>query len=239
MPPLFTRLLAERLNATPASRGRGKSGHAIEPGQILIAPGDFHMKVASGATGLRVFLDQSPPLNSCRPAVDALFTSIGLSLCRRRHCGGAHRHGSGWLARVGSSEGAGASILAQDEASSVVWGMPGAVVNAGLADQCPASRADRAGNHAPGRTGIKALLLCRRADPTPAKQPRARQSIVPAAACLSAGGNRAWMATSTICLRRRLAPIVRQLGLDSIDDLCALLRAGKQEPELGVRWSKP
>ena len=49
----------------------------MEPGKILIAPGDFHMKVASVGGEVRVCLDQSPPQNSCRPAVDALFTSIG------------------------------------------------------------------------------------------------------------------------------------------------------------------
>jgi two-component system chemotaxis response regulator CheB len=78
MPPLFTRLLAERLNAACQVRVEEASqSELVEPGKILIAPGDFHMKVASKADGVHVFLDQSPQQNSCRPAVDALFASIG------------------------------------------------------------------------------------------------------------------------------------------------------------------
>jgi two-component system chemotaxis response regulator CheB len=135
MPALFTRLLAERLRATcqlPVEEAI--QGHRVEPGKILIAPGDFHMKVASNGSGLQVFLDQSPLQNSCRPAVDALFTSIA------EVCGGAvlavvlTGMGQDGLRGVELLKAQGACILAQDEASSVVWGMPGAVANAGLAD---------------------------------------------------------------------------------------------------------
>ena len=135
MPPMFTRLLAERLHATCHLAVREAShGDPVMAGQILIAPGDFHLKVASGATGVRVCLDQSPPLNSCRPAVDALFASIG------EVYGGAAiaviltGMGQDGLNGVRILKAQGASVLAQDEASSVVWGMPGAVVAAGLAD---------------------------------------------------------------------------------------------------------
>ncbi len=136
MPALFTRLLAERLNATcqlpveEASQGR-----RVEPGKILIAPGDFHMKVASRGSVLQVFLDQSPLQNSCRPAVDALFTSIA------ELYGGAvlavvlTGMGQDGLRGVELLKAQGAWVLVQDEASSVVWGMPGAVANAGLADR--------------------------------------------------------------------------------------------------------
>jgi two-component system chemotaxis response regulator CheB len=136
MPPLFTRLLAERLNSTcrlPVEEAR--QGVPVEAGKILIAPGDFHLKVASSGGGVRVCLDQSPPLNSCRPAVDALFASIG------EVYGGAvvavilTGMGQDGLRGVEILKAQGASVLAQDEASSVVWGMPGAVVNAGLADR--------------------------------------------------------------------------------------------------------
>jgi len=135
MPPLFTRLLAERLHATcklPVEEA--SQGAPVEASKILIAPGDFHLKVASNGRGVRVCLDQAPPLNSCRPAVDALFTSI------------ADLYGGAVIAAVLTGMGQdglrgaeilkaqGASVLAQDEATSVVWGMPGAVVNAGLAD---------------------------------------------------------------------------------------------------------
>jgi len=136
MPPLFTRLLAERLNATcqlPVKEAA--QDDLVEPGKILIAPGDFHMKLASNGGGVRVFLDQSPRQNSCRPAVDALFASTG------EVYGGAvvavilTGMGQDGLHGVEILKAQGASVIAQDEASSVVWGMPGAVVSAGLADR--------------------------------------------------------------------------------------------------------
>lgn len=136
MPPLFTRLLAERLNSTCQLRVEEASqGRLIEPGRILIAPGDFHMKVTSTGGKAGVALDQTPRLNSCRPAVDALFSSTG------EVYGGAAvaviltGMGQDGLRGVEILKAQGASVLAQDEASSVVWGMPGAVVNAGLADR--------------------------------------------------------------------------------------------------------
>jgi two-component system chemotaxis response regulator CheB len=136
MPPLFTRLLAERLNATCQLPVREAIQNGpVEPGNILIAPGDFHMKLASNGGCVRVFLDQSPRQNSCRPAIDALFASTG------EVYGGAALAiiltgmGQDGLRGVEILRAQGASVLAQDEASSVVWGMPGAVVNAGLADR--------------------------------------------------------------------------------------------------------
>jgi two-component system, chemotaxis family, protein-glutamate methylesterase/glutaminase len=136
MPPLFTRLLAERLNATCQLKVEEASqGEALEVGKILIAPGDFHMKVASSAGVMRVCLDQSPQQNSCRPAVDALFASVA------ELYGGAvlavilTGMGQDGLRGVEILKARGARILVQDEASSVVWGMPGAVANAGLADR--------------------------------------------------------------------------------------------------------
>jgi len=136
MPPLFTRLLAERLHSSCRLPVKEASqSDRVEPGSILIAPGDFHMKVAARNDGVHVYLDQSPPQNSCRPAVDALFLSIG------EVYGGAviavvlTGMGQDGLRGAEILKARGASILAQDEASSVVWGMPGAVVNAGLADR--------------------------------------------------------------------------------------------------------
>jgi two-component system chemotaxis response regulator CheB len=136
MPPLFTRLLAERLHATcrlPVAEA--SQGDRVESGKILIAPGDFHLKVASDGVGARVCLDQSPQQNSCRPAVDALFASIGEVY--RGAAIAVVLTGMGQDGLRGSEilKAQGATILAQDEASSVVWGMPGAVVNAGLADR--------------------------------------------------------------------------------------------------------
>ncbi len=135
MPPLFTRLLAERLHSTcQLAVEEASQGQSVDAGKMLIAPGDFHMKVAGNGGAVHVNLDQSPPQNSCRPAVDALFSSV------------AEVYGGAVIAVVLTGMGQdglrgaqilkaqGASVLAQDEASSVVWGMPGAVVNAGIAD---------------------------------------------------------------------------------------------------------
>jgi two-component system chemotaxis response regulator CheB len=136
MPPLFTRLLAERINATcklPAEEATHDS--PIEPGKILIAPGDFHMKVASNGNGVRIFLDQGPRQNSCRPAVDALFTSAGEVYGGAVLAAVLTGMGQDGLRGAGILKALGATILAQDEASSVVWGMPGAVVEAGFADR--------------------------------------------------------------------------------------------------------
>jgi two-component system, chemotaxis family, protein-glutamate methylesterase/glutaminase len=136
MPPLFTRFLAERLHSLchlPVAEA--VHGDPVESGKILIAPGDFHLKVASSGGRVSVCLDQSPQLNSCRPAVDALFTSVG------EVYGGAviavvlTGMGQDGLRGAEILQAQGASILAQDESSSVVWGMPGAVVNAGIADR--------------------------------------------------------------------------------------------------------
>jgi two-component system, chemotaxis family, protein-glutamate methylesterase/glutaminase len=136
MPPLFTRFLAESLHSScrlPVKEAC--EGDRVDKSKILIAPGDFHMKVAGSGGEVRVQLDQSPRQNFCRPAVDALFSSI------------AEVYGGAVIAVILTGMGHdglrgaeilkahGASILAQDEASSVVWGMAGSVVNAGLADR--------------------------------------------------------------------------------------------------------
>jgi two-component system chemotaxis response regulator CheB len=136
MPPLFTRLLAERLDTlTPLEVREGVDGEIATPGRIYVAPGDRHMRVFSSGLGPTITLDQGPPLNSCRPAVDALFNSL------------ADVYGAGVVAAVLTGMGhdgmtgaerlaaRGAYILAQDEDTSVVWGMPGSVVSAGVANQ--------------------------------------------------------------------------------------------------------
>jgi two-component system chemotaxis response regulator CheB len=136
MPPLFTRLLAERLHSSCCLRvEEARQGDRVESGRVLVAPGDFHMKVAAGGGDVHITLDQSPQQNFCRPAVDALFSSIA------EVYGGAAiaviltGMGHDGLRGVELLKARGASVIAQDEGSSVVWGMPGAVVNAGLADR--------------------------------------------------------------------------------------------------------
>ena len=135
MPPMFTRLLAERLQAQSKLRvAEAGQGTRVEPGLILIAPGNYHMRVRRNGRDASISLDQTPPENSCRPAADVLFRSaaeayggatIGVVLTGMGKDG---LHGCEVL------RGQGAYIIAQDEASSVVWGMPGFVSKAGLAD---------------------------------------------------------------------------------------------------------
>jgi two-component system chemotaxis response regulator CheB len=136
MPPLFTRLLAERLNATckiPAEEATDNS--PVGPGKILIAPGDFHMRVASNGNAIRIVLDQGPRQNSCRPAVDVLFTSAAEVFGGAVLAAVLTGMGQDGLRGAARLKALGATVLAQDESSSVVWGMPGAVTEAGLADR--------------------------------------------------------------------------------------------------------
>jgi two-component system, chemotaxis family, protein-glutamate methylesterase/glutaminase len=135
MPPIFTRRLAERIAAHSQVRvEEGRSGATLRPGQVWIAPGNFHMSVVRDGLERRLKLQQGPPENSCRPAVDVLFRSVASAY-------GAHvlgvvmtgMGGDGVLGAQAIREAAG-SVVIQDEASSVVWGMPGLVRAAGLAD---------------------------------------------------------------------------------------------------------
>jgi two-component system, chemotaxis family, protein-glutamate methylesterase/glutaminase len=136
MPPIFTRLLAERLNARCKIAVVESAGEEeLEPGKAWIAPGNFHMVLEKSRSGSRIKLQQEPPENSCRPAVDVLFRSV------------AEVYGAGSLGVILTGMGhdglrgcevindGGGQILAQDKATSVVWGMPGFVAEAGLADK--------------------------------------------------------------------------------------------------------
>ncbi len=135
MPPLFTRFLAERLAAkAQIPVAEAAPGKMLQPNQAWVAPGGYHMIVERVGLMTRIMTNQNPPENSCRPAVDVLFRSV------------AQVYGPGALAVVMTGMGqdgllgcariqeAGGQILAQNEETSVVWGMPGFVVNAGLAD---------------------------------------------------------------------------------------------------------
>jgi two-component system chemotaxis response regulator CheB len=134
MPPMFTRLLAERLTARSAvAVEEGRPGGVLRPGHAWLAPGDFHMTVARDGVRVQVLLHQTPPENSCRPAADVLFRSV------------AQTFGAGTLAVVLTGMGqdglrgceavraAGGQVIVQDEETSVVWGMPGFVARSGLA----------------------------------------------------------------------------------------------------------
>ncbi|MBN8563242.1 MAG: chemotaxis response regulator protein-glutamate methylesterase [Leptolyngbya sp. UWPOB_LEPTO1] len=135
MPPMFTKLLAERLTAKcPLSVREATMGACLNPGTIWIAPGDYHLSVQHTRSGVQLVLDQTPPRNSCRPSVDVLFASVAETYGDRALgvvLTGMGQDGLQGCYKIRASHG---QILAQDEASSVVWGMPKFVVNAGLAD---------------------------------------------------------------------------------------------------------
>jgi two-component system chemotaxis response regulator CheB len=136
MPPMFTRLLAERLSAGCAIRVQeGGPAEVLRPGQALIAPGDYHMIVARDGTQVRTQVHQEPPQNSCRPAVDVLLRSVAKTFGGNSLTVILTGMGQDGLRGCEVLAEAGGQILAQDEPSSVVWGMPGYVARAGLADR--------------------------------------------------------------------------------------------------------
>jgi two-component system chemotaxis response regulator CheB len=135
MPPMFTKFLAERLTARgtlPAHEV--EDGMIAKPGNIYIAPGNFHLEVARKEAEVLLSLSQAPHENSCRPSADVMFRSLasaygprllslvmtGMGQDGRKGCEHVKSHGG--------------MVIAQDEASSLVWGMPRAVISAGLHD---------------------------------------------------------------------------------------------------------
>jgi two-component system chemotaxis response regulator CheB len=133
MPPTFTRLLAERLDGRgPLRFAEAVDGEPLRPGRVLLAPGDHHLRVVRRRDGLAVALDRGPPEHSCRPAVDVMLRSIaeaGLAALAVILTG----MGQDGLLGCQAIHDRGGQVLAQDEATSVVWGMPGFVARAGLA----------------------------------------------------------------------------------------------------------
>lgn len=136
MPPVFTRLLAERLSTrSQLPVHEAASGDPVRPGGILLAPGDHHLVVRRDGSGVVCALNRDAQENSVRPAVDVLFRSAAevwggnVLVVIMTGMGQDGLLGAVQLHRLG------ASVLAQDEASSVVWGMPGAVVKAGIAER--------------------------------------------------------------------------------------------------------
>ena len=133
MPPTFTTILAEHLTRASGLPAReAEEGEPIVPGRIYLAPGGRHMTVSRRDKEAMIALNDGPPINFCRPAVDPLFSS------------GAETWGLALLAVILTGMGtdgtrgaqdivaAGGSVMAQDETTSVVWGMPGSAANAGV-----------------------------------------------------------------------------------------------------------
>jgi two-component system chemotaxis response regulator CheB len=137
MPPVFTRQFAQRLDRLSALRVvEAVDGTPLLPGTVHLAPGDHHLLVRADRGGqFCTALTQDPPENFCRPAVDPLFRSAVAAY------GGAvlgvvlTGMGSDGRLGAGAIREAGGTVLVQDQATSVVWGMPGAVTQAGFADE--------------------------------------------------------------------------------------------------------
>jgi two-component system chemotaxis response regulator CheB len=142
MPKVFTNVLAERLDrCCPLRVAEAYHGASLQPGAVWLAPGDAHMEISSlparqdkGGSGAQIKLHYMEPLNHCRPSVDYLFFSA------------ARMYGAGTLALILTGMGSdgldgaravhdrGGVVLAQDETTSAVWGMPGRVAESGIAN---------------------------------------------------------------------------------------------------------
>ena len=134
MPAEFTKSLAERLDRVcPMPVTEATDGESVEPGRVLIAPGDLHLRVRGTPEHPEVYLSYGPLVNSLRPAAELSFRDAadvwGCDVLARVLSGMGRDGGDGARA-VGA---AGGRVRAQDEPSSVVWGMPGEIVDAGLA----------------------------------------------------------------------------------------------------------
>lgn len=136
MPANFTEQLATRLSShgqIPALQA--EHGMLIECGKIYIAPGDYHLEVVRDKLDLRAALHQGPKVNSCRPAVDVLFHSVASSISKGALGVVLTGMGRDGEAGANSIRRTGGQVWVQDEASSVIWGMPGAVAKANLANR--------------------------------------------------------------------------------------------------------
>ncbi|MGO3930679.1 chemotaxis response regulator protein-glutamate methylesterase [Rhodopseudomonas pseudopalustris] len=133
MPPTFTTILAEHLaRASNRPAREAVDGEPVRAGRIYLAPGGRHMRVVKNGAGMDIALDDGPAVNFCKPAVDPLFISA-IDVWQSAVLA-VILTGMGSDGMRGGKEivAAGGSVIAQDEASSVVWGMPGAAANAGI-----------------------------------------------------------------------------------------------------------
>jgi two-component system chemotaxis response regulator CheB len=133
MPPTFTTILAEHLaRSSRRPAHEAIDGEIVKPGTIYLAPGGRHMRVVRHGVDVAIALDDGPPVNFCKPAVDPLFTSAidiwqgGVMAVVLTGMGSDGMRGGKDIVAGGGN------VIAQDEATSVVWGMPGAAANAGI-----------------------------------------------------------------------------------------------------------
>lgn len=136
MPKVFTSHLAERLNnLSRLDIKEARENDCLEAGGVWIAPGDFHMTLHRAGTDMVVGLDKSIPQNSCRPSVDVLFRSVASTYGKHTYSiilTGMGKDGAEGCAQIRE---VGGCVHVQDEESSVVWGMPGAVASRNLANK--------------------------------------------------------------------------------------------------------
>lgn len=133
MPATFTAILGEHISRVSGWNAReAQDGEALEAGRVYIAPGDFHMLVEAKGGSRVLRLSKAPPENFCRPSVDPMLRSISAIFGRKILV--CILTGMGADGMKGGMEvvNAGGTLIAQDEATSVVWGMPGAVAGAGI-----------------------------------------------------------------------------------------------------------
>jgi len=133
MPPIFTAALARNItDNTGWPCAEGKDGESIEAGRIYMAPGDYHMVLKKEGDTARIRLNQEPPVNYCRPSVNPMFRSTVKIFGAKTLATILTGMGSDGEAGAADIAEAGGTIVAQDEETSVVWGMPGAVAMAGV-----------------------------------------------------------------------------------------------------------
>ncbi|KGM15450.1 hypothetical protein N867_08335, partial [Actinotalea fermentans ATCC 43279 = JCM 9966 = DSM 3133] len=128
MPPVFTRQLASRLDRLgPSTVVEAAGGELLVPGTVYIAPGDQHLEVVRSGATVRTRLQQGPPVNYCRPSVDVLFASAAAAYGGDQLAVVLTGMGADGRGGVEKILAAGGRVVVQDEETSVVWGMPGAV----------------------------------------------------------------------------------------------------------------
>jgi two-component system chemotaxis response regulator CheB len=137
MPPIFTTVFAEHLQLQVGLPAREAiDGEPALPGRIYVAPGGRHMRLVRDRSEQAVLrLDDSPPVNFCRPAVDVLFRDAAAVFGASALAVVLTGMGSDGLHGARALVEAGGAVLAQDEATSTVWGMPGSIARGGLAQE--------------------------------------------------------------------------------------------------------
>jgi two-component system chemotaxis response regulator CheB len=136
MPPLFTKSLAVSIGGKSRIKvDEGFEGCRLEPGRAWIAPGGSHMQVVKRKGGYELALNSDDPVNSCRPSVDVLFKSVVEAFGSKVLVVILTGMGQDGLAGAEAVRRADGTVFVQDQASSVVWGMPGMIAKAGLADK--------------------------------------------------------------------------------------------------------